>query len=304
MIFILITALLFSLSQSFYLPEILAKISERGHHFCLQSLPSSVENLSSLEALVCGKNMQDPALKPLLVQSSLIHIFVVSGSHFLFLRKIIAHLPILRKIPLLLLSLYALITLCQAPAVRALVFLALAEISESKKLFLSPVILVLLSTCFCVALFPQWLHSRSLMMSSMAALTLALVSEVQTPHAHPAAAQILLQSALYGAMAVCLWGLASLHPLGIVLNVLLGPLIGGGLFLLAFLVVMFPPLHCLFDGALGGLVWILEKHSELLALRPETRPLALPWQWAWFFTLFVFSHFFLIRRKRHKAARG
>lgn len=301
MILIALLALIFSSSVFLDLPGKLTKYSLTLHHICLRSLPRAVENLSSLEALVCGKNMQELELKQLLVQSSLIHIFVVSGSHFIFLRKILARLPIVRKYPLLVLSVYALVTLCQPPSLRALLFLALVEISEHKKLFLSPVILVFLSSCLSVALFPQWLYSRSLIMSMMAALVIAVMSDFWGKERTSLPALFLTQSALYLAMGFCLWGFSNLHPLSILLNIILGPLIGTVLFPLGFVVVLIPPLAFLFDIAMNSLIWILEKNSEVLRVGSKTSPLEFYWQWILFLTLVIFSYHYLVFRKRQKA---
>jgi len=301
MILIAFTALIFSISTLLGLPEKLTEYAFTLHHFCLRALPSAVENRSSLEALVCGKNLQQLELKELLLQSSLIHIFVVSGSHFIFLRKILARLPLVRKYPLVILSIYALVTLCQPPSLRALLFLSFAEVSERKKLFLSPVILVFISSLLSVALFPQWLFSRSLLMSMMAALVLAVMSDIWEKESQSLPALFISQSALYLVMGFCLWGFSSLHPLSILLNVTLGPLIGGVLFPLGFIVVLIPPLAFLFDFVMNALIWILKKNSELVGAASEASPLGFYWQWVLFFTLLISSYYYLIERKRQKA---
>ena len=305
MILITVFALLFSISVLIDLPAKLTEHSVTLHHICLLSLPRTLENLRSLEALVCGKNMQDLELKHLLVQSSLIHIFVVSGSHFIFLRKILAHLPILRMCPLLILSLYAMITLCQPPSLRALLFLSLVGLSERRKLFLSPSVLVFLSSVICVAIFPHWLSSRSLLMSMMAALVIAVTSEVREKKNEKEAGNLrslfFTQSILYLVMGFCLWGFSNLHPLSILINILLGPLIGMLLFPLGFLVVFIPPLAFLFDFAMNSLIWILQKNAEVLGETASVSPLEFYWQWVLFFTLLIASYHYLIHRKRQKA---
>lgn len=302
---ILITAIasIFSISHLFDLHEKLTEQSQAFHNICLQSLPTTVEKLGSLEALVCGKNMHDPELKELLSQSSLIHIFIVSGSHFLFLYKILARVPILRRFPLFPLSLYALATLCQAPALRALVFLALVELARRKKFFTPSVLLVLLSGVFCLCLFPQWLASRSLLMSLLAALVMALMSDYFGKNRETLPALFATQGLLYVVMGFCLWGFSSLHPLGILFNLTLGPLIGGLLFPLALAVVFIPPLGFLFDGMMTGLHWILKKSSPLLGALGNTRPLTVENLWIFYLLASVAAYFFLIWTQRRKASR-
>lgn len=300
MIVITFLALIFGISHFFDLPAKLTELAKPLHHFCLQSLPQQVENLQSLEALVCGKNMQEIELQHLLVQSSLIHIFIVSGSHFLFLHKILAKLPITRICPLLPLSMYALVTLCQAPALRSLIFLLLLEIFEHYKLRTSSVISTFLSGLFCVALFPDWVWSRSLQMSLMAALVLNIASEMSGEKKASLPALFLTQSALFLAMGFCVWGFGNLHPLSILLNLLVAPLIGGILFPLALGTLIFPPLGGVFDGAMTLLIWILKKTSLVLGSPANSGALPLIWQWGLLLVLLVGSHHVLTERRRAK----
>lgn len=302
MILIVTLAVIFSTSLFFNLPEKLTEQSFAAHHFCLQLLPTSLENHSSLEALVCGKNMQDLELKQLLVQSSLIHIFIVSGSHFHFLNRVFARIPLLRLCPLLLLSIYCIATLCQPPAVRALCFLFLQSFSNYFRHTLPAVLMVFLSGLFSVALFPQWLVSRSLLMSLMASLAMAFVSDLADKERSPVTALFLSQAAIYVVMGFCLWGYGSLHPLGMVFNLLLGPFVGGVIFPLALLVVAAPPLVGIFDILLNGLFWLLQKSSEIHTEAGAAVPLPLTWQWLLHFMLVGSAHSYFVNKKRRKAA--
>jgi ComEC/Rec2-related protein len=300
MILIAALATVYCISAFFNLPEKLSESSLFLHHFCLQMLPKGVENHGSLEALVCGKNMQEFELQQLLVQSSLIHIFVVSGSHFLFLHKILARLPIVRFCPLLVLSLYCLATLCQPPALRSLLFLCLVSLSKRQKWFVSPVILVFLSCALSVCIFPQWISSRSLLMSLLAALTMAVMSEFWGEKRESVSATFLTQNAIYLVMCFSLWGISNLHPLSILMNISLAPLIGLVIFPLALIVVLAPALGFLFDGAMNGLIWCLQKSSEVLGETASTTPLALFWQWSLFIALNALSYVYLLHHKRRK----
>ncbi|MGZ3744750.1 MAG: ComEC/Rec2 family competence protein [Pseudobdellovibrionaceae bacterium] len=301
MILIALLGGIYGLSHFLDLPTFLSKSSLTLHHLCLQSLPKEVENLSSLESLVCGKNMQDLELKHLLIQTSLIHIFIVSGSHFIFLRKILARLPLLRFCPIIPLSIYALVTLCQPPSLRSLLFIVLAEISVTKKLFITPVILVFLSCTLCLALFPQWITSRSLLMSLMAALVIAVMSDFWGKDRESLPALFLTQSVLYFIMGFCLWGFSNLHPLSILFNLIFGPLIGALLFPLSLIVVFLPSLAFLFDGTMNALTWALQKCSIVLGYPGEAFPLSLYVQWPLFLCLVGFSHLYLITKKRQQA---
>jgi ComEC/Rec2-related protein len=298
MILIALSALLLSISWTLHLPDKLSDYSVILHHFCLRSLPQGVENLASLETLVCGKNMQDMQLQQLLVQSSLIHIFIVSGSHFLLLHKILATVFGKRPALLLPLFLYAMITLCQPPSVRSLLFLVLIEIARRKKFFLSSLMAVLVSGLLSLALFPEWIHSRSFLMSLMAALAIAAGSEFLKNRTGALSKLFLTQSFLYLVMGFCLWGFSNLHPLSILMNLTLGPLIGAVLFPLGLLIVVLPFLSPLFDGILNLLFWILQKSSELTRTESLASPLALALQWAVFLALLLVAHHFTVRHWR------
>lgn len=301
MILIALVAAVYSMSLLIDLPVKLTEHSLLFHHFCLQMLPTAVESRGSLEALVCGKNMHELELQQLLVQSSLIHVFIVSGSHFIFLHKFLARIPIVRFCTLFILSGYCLATLCQPPALRSLLFLLLASFSTRQKLFTSPVILIFLSCIFSVCIFPQWITSRSLLMSLLAALTIGVMAEVWGKRRDTLPALVLTQSAVYLVMAFCLWGFSTLHPLSILLNISLAPLIGGVIFPLAFLIVLIPPLAFLFDGAMNALIWILQKCSELLGESGTSPAIPILWQWVFFLMLAGLSYSYLIYRKRAQA---
>jgi competence protein ComEC len=304
MILIAMLAVVYSISVFFNLPAKLSEHSHLIHHFCLQMLPRGVENHGSLEALVCGKNMQELELQQLLVQSSLIHVFIVSGSHFLFLHKILARLPIVRFCPLLVLSLYCLATLCQPPAVRSLLLLSLVSFTKQQKRFPSPVILVFISCAFSVCIFPQWIFSRSLLMSLLAALTIAVMSEFWGKNHDSIPEMFATQATIYLVMAFCLWGFSNLHPLSILMNMIFAPLIGAVIFPLALLVILLPPLGFLFDVAMNALIWILQNTSEVLGESGAGDLISVFWQWSLFFVLTFASYAFLVHRKRRRLHRA
>lgn len=298
MILIAIIALFACTSFYLNLPIKLTELALASHHFCLQILPTSVENLSSLEALVCGKNMQPSAEKQILVHTSLIHVFVVSGSHFLLLHKIFAKILNRRFFAIVPLGFYALATLCQPPAVRSLFYLSLAEVSREKKLFTPPLLLVLLSGLFSLALFPSWIYSRSLLMSLFASLALSISSEILYKDSRHSTRLLLSQVFIYIALAFCLWGTSSLHPLSIVLNLTLGPIIGTVLFPLGLLVTFVPFLVPLFDRSIDFLFFVLMKSKELFNMEPSAFSLSHLLLWLLFLATLLVVHIFSIQRKR------
>ncbi|RYZ84817.1 MAG: hypothetical protein EOP04_17240 [Proteobacteria bacterium] len=270
------------------------------HQICLETVPKSLFHRESFEALVCGKNIADMHLKQLLSDTSLIHIFVVSGSHFILLRNFLA--KALGKTSWLLIPLfgYAMVTLCQPPSLRALAFLALLDIANRRKLFLTNIQLVLLSGILCVAIYPQWIHSRSLAMSLMAALAMSSADEILDRKMPAPLRMFLSQSLMYFAMGFCLWGISSLHPLSILMNVLIGPLIGILLFPLGLLTLLLPPFVPIFDSAMSGLIWLLEKTNPLLKISASVDPLKVVVLWILITVLLSFTHRWCVRVRRNR----
>jgi competence protein ComEC len=300
MVLILLSLTLAALSWQFHWPENLLQISLTLNARCLQVLPQNLENLKSLEALVCGKNIENLELKHLLIQTSLIHIFIVSGSHFLFLHKIFAAILRPRWLSFLLLGIYALTTLCQPPAIRSLIFLLLVELSRRFKFFTASAPLILASALLTLALFPAWLASRSMLMSLLAALVIAVCNEFWGRQRHSWPAVFATQGAVYVVMGVCLWGFSNLHPLGILLNILLAPLIGLVLFPTGLLTVVLPFCGFIFDELMNGLIYVLSRTQEVLTLPSLASPVGLTWQWGLFLGLLVGSYRILIQRRRQR----
>lgn len=298
MLVILILLTITVLSSVLHAPFELGRLAESLHNGCLRALPESLLHRASLEALVCGKNLTNAPLKNLLLQSSLIHIFVVSGTHFLLLHKILACVFRSRWIPFLPLAIYALATLCQPPGFRSFCFLLFVEAARHHKYFCSPVVLIFASALVSVAVFPEWASSRSLLMSLTAALVICVASEFWGDEKDTIPALFWSQSLIYFFMAFCLWGFSNLHPLSIAVNMILGPFIGLVIFPLALVVVAVPRLTPLFDALMEVLVWVLQKCSELLWGTSEVTPIPVAWQWALFLALLFAAYMFLVQRAR------
>src|SRR5688500_17879001 len=115
---ILLTSLLFfgrfdmlntASSQNFFL-----------HQSCLRNIPENAESELLLRSLVFGATLKDPQLKKLLSDSALIHLIVVSGSHFIVLLWLLNILRIPSFLQFGVLFFYWLVTLVQAPGLFAL----------------------------------------------------------------------------------------------------------------------------------------------------------------------------------------
>ena len=75
---------------SFY--ELLDSIAKNTHSFCLNFIPKDSEFITELNALVCAENFSSLNSSHLYISSGLIHLFVVSGAHLLFIEKIFSKL--------------------------------------------------------------------------------------------------------------------------------------------------------------------------------------------------------------------
>jgi ComEC/Rec2-related protein len=68
------------LGPFFGLPIFLAKISQWSHHQCLFHLPE-ISSQDWIAALVCGERLQNPLIDKLLIDTSLVHLLVISVGH-------------------------------------------------------------------------------------------------------------------------------------------------------------------------------------------------------------------------------
>lgn len=140
-------------------------------------------------------------------------------------------------------------------------------------------------------------------MSLFASLVLAVMSQFWSKERDTLPALFITQAAVYFVMSFCLWGFSNLHPLGILMNLALGPLIGGVIFPLALLIVFVPPASFLFDFAMNALTWILRQSSELLSERATGVSFSIVSQWLMFAILLTGSYIYIVWAKRQKARR-
>lgn len=210
------------------------------HHQCLDWVSFESRFTPIYKALICGERLAHNSLKVTFVKGGLIHLMVVSGAHLVFLEKMWMQTPFsssFKKASLyFLLTLYALGTQFHPPVMRALFSFYLFQISQSQKLFFNPVLLTHLSSCLCLLYNPAWIHSASLQLSWLASLC----------------------QNFKGLLKKCFWTYVillplvsrwqTLHPLTVLINWLLAPLIGGLLFPLSFMSFLLAPLHHITDA--------------------------------------------------------
>lgn len=197
------------------------------------------------KALVCGQNLQrqNPWLNSLKT-SGLIHIFIVSGSHFLVLQVLLQKLKP-RFFISVLLWIFNAATGFSAPGTRACL-----QITSQSIFRMRPDQNLLASSLLCLALCPSWIQSQSFWLSWLASLVLII---------SPRDFLRIAANSLFFSVWSCLGFTLSLWSLP--LNILIAPLIGWVLFPLALLCFL-KPAQWLFEF----LLMTLESLLKLLHL--------------------------------------
>ncbi|MFM6927537.1 MAG: ComEC/Rec2 family competence protein [Bdellovibrio sp.] len=252
-----------------------------------------------MASLICGEKLTDETLKENLVKTSLIHIFVISGSHLILLDELLSILKIPVLLRFLLLSFYSLIVGWQPPAVRALIALGTRMGLRKMRWHFPPDLLTLIAGLTTLALFREWWQSNSLLMSWCAALALCWVPILRIKNRM--AALLLSQLAIYLFMIAPLWGFGSLHPLNLLFNIFLGPLVSFLLLPLAAISMVVPTLSFLFDSSYGLFSSLIAVMAEPIALKTSTPP-SLGLLWCWILAWQVFFHGLRLRLYQGKDA--
>lgn len=232
---------------SLLMPQTTALIdwSEPFFKFCQTHSPSSPYSYF-YSSLVCGTSLPAGALKSALADTSLLHLFVVSGSHLLFLEFFLQ--LVLKKMPhrsiaiALLLFLYGVLVNLQAPVLRALLGFGFAYLNRLKKYFWRAHTVTFLSGTLCLCLVPLWSYSYSLLLSWTTSLVLAVAQE-QAPKDHS-----LIQSTLiYVFLLPVLLSFNCPAPTSIIFNVIAAPVLGFLLFPLSLVCFFIPWLTSVAD---------------------------------------------------------
>jgi len=204
-----------------------------AHQACLNFAPeSSYQEL--YRAIVCGSRVDNPTYQQLFRDSGLIHILVVSGSHLLMLKNWVRT----RWLQLPILALYCWTTGLQPPVVRAFVQVILKVLVDRFALQWSPTNLIFMSGLVTWSLNPLWIKSMSFQLSWICALGLSLT----------VGQSLLIRSlALYLGTSLLLAQFHWPHPISILMNALVAPVIGGLLFPLSLLAFALPAITFVTD---------------------------------------------------------
>jgi competence protein ComEC len=296
---IILLLLAFTLS-TFNSPSLLKNTSALSRSFqqkCSNSVPPQTENPHVMASLICGEKLTDKTLKENLVKTSLIHIFIISGSHLILLDELLSILKIPVLLRFLFLSFYSLLVGWQPPAVRALIALVTRVGFKKMRWHFPSDLLTLIAGLTTLTLFSEWWKSNSLLMSWCASLALCWVPILRIKNR--IAALLLSQLAIYLFMIIPLWGLGSLHPLNLLYNIFLGPVVSFILLPLAAIAMAIPTVCPLFDGTVSLFAKVIAVMAEPITLNPGSPP-SLGLLWCWILAWQIFFHVLRLRLYRGK----
>lgn len=247
-----------------------SSVSDFFQQKCVQKIPQTTNYPQALRSLLCGEKITDENLKENLSKTSLIHIFVVSGSHLLLLDEVLCIFRIPLSVRFFFFFVYSLVAGWQAPVVRALLGIGIKSFLSRQRYFFPSDLEVLITGLVTLCLFPSWWVSLSLQMSWCASLALCGGSVLRVRGRLQRT--LLAQGAIFIFMSVPLWGFGSLHPLGIVFNLFLAPVVAYVLFPLSILTVAMPVFVELFDATLFLFSTLLGQLSEPVILPRGSLP--------------------------------
>lgn len=220
------------------------------HQMCAHRVPTVVLYSHFLESIVCGSPFNDFQLKNLFINSSLIHLVVVSGSHFLVLLMLVKACTTKPWVQFSVIITYWIITQAQAPGMLAILFWSLRQRNSAE---LRPDQMVLLCGIACFLVSPQLWHSSSLYLSWLCCLGLCLAQILGTSNL------LLPQLIIYTFINLVggwdQWG----HPIGILINATVGTLLSFFLFPVGAFVVVTQQGGIIFDKMTSYIIWLLKS---------------------------------------------
>lgn len=285
-VYILIYLVLISHTIRFSVIDFLIGFCSQLHSTCVEAASNHVRSFESLQALVCGKNFSDPAQSNLLIASGLIHLFVVSASHLMILRKIIFYLLCNKAATFSLLFLYCAVCNFNPPIVRSFAALIILAVIEKINLKWKTENLVLVSGLICLILSPAWINSLSLQMSWIAALTLSVISYFF------AKANSVFKNSLFYFQYLATFNFIGIpHPASIGVATIFTRFLEYVLFPLALAVFLFPFLGSVFDFLIVSLNMILSKLELTVIFRPYDSEKMIFINWILIISLHLFLNY-------------
>lgn len=211
------------------------------HTHCLQSIPYG-EFRTWHQAIVCGAT--PPPEDIVNFQTiGLYHLLVVSGAHLSFLSLMLEGLDRFqfgKALRFSIITLYLPVCQFQPPLVRSWFELLISSYSSKLKLPQNHLLLCLFSGTWTLLVFPQWISSFSFWLSWLATLACrAIQQSPQNTLTKTALIQLLILPGVFS--------ISGFHPLQILANWILGPVLGYLLFPLCLLTTLIHQLQFISD---------------------------------------------------------
>jgi ComEC/Rec2-related protein len=268
----------------------LAIITNFAHNLCVSSIPTQSIFQNEIAALVCAQNFSSEQERSLYAASGLIHLFVVSGSHFIFLESLLYKLSgqnyKFKKSILFLLLIYGFMCKLSPPVCRSLIALSIHQFLYSMNISWKTHYLILIAGLFCLVLNPNWASSISLQLSWIAGLCISAVEKSNKP-GEILRRQILIFLLMFPTISI----FQNPTFLGVLSNIFLAPLLEILLFPTALLVCIFNFLYPIFDCMMVCFRTVLIALEFKSVSNMNSIPLFLIYiNWALIFIIHYFFH--------------
>ncbi len=242
-----------------------ADLTSFWHQQCLSRINAEIQNYELISAFTCGAEIQNSHLKDILRDSSLYHLFIVSGAHLVFLSSLLIFFfqpgsKKLRYLILPILLMYVLATRGEPPVLRAFIQILVCTVSDFRKWAWPSEHQIAISGLICLLFFPLWSLNLSLILSWLAALTLSWTRP-----------SILKSSlALYFVLLIPLLNVGGQSPFGIGFNIFLAPVVGAALLPLTWLAWSLPILMPFVDQLMSVFITLLSWITTHLKYPAQT----------------------------------
>jgi ComEC/Rec2-related protein len=269
-----------------------------SHKICSDLISESLRHRELLNSLICGAPLPDSEVKQALKSSHLIHLIIISAGHFLWLEKALAILRINYVIRTLLFIFYGFVTLLQPPAIRFLFHRGTDLTASLFNLHLKAHHKILIASLFCLLFFPAWVDSMSFLLSWGCSLSLYLSGQLTDNKA--SLLKKILYRHFYFLLFLSPWMITfgNWHPLQIISQILLAPIILGVLFPIGLLSLLITKLEPIFDQLFDWLLIILKNFQNFQPDQIDRPPSLSLWFWTYLLLLHVALHFFEVTKKR------
>lgn len=316
MLFLLLPLFFLVLSR-LHLLEIVADQTLFLQNACSNFFTSRLSQGELASAFVCGTPIRDLHVHEIFIQTGLIHLMVVSGSHLQMLSLLLSWVtPKNWKSPwfdlglALLLIFYALLSGFQPPVVRALAARLLMICSRFFHWSWDPGKINMAAGLLLLSLAPGWIFNFSFLLSWLASLGLIVAPLCFSTPCRPRrrALAMALSAVQFWLTCFCIQALMAVallqfSVLGLFMNSLVAPLISILLFPLSLSVIVIPSLHGLID-----IVWLslLQFLQFFLVFATPTgiSPYPSPdrWIYLWIFLAFIHAFFEFLQRFRYRGS--